>query len=243
MDSGRSKGGCTLAERIAVCLSSGGLDSTTVMALAAAEGYRLCALTFDYGQRHHREVEAARRVAAYYRVGEHRVLAIDLRQIGGSALTADEPVPEDRSREEMGAGIPATYVPFRNSILLAFATAYAEVQGAETILFGANHIDYSGYPDCRPEYVEAFNALIRRGTRAGVEGHPPELRAPLLYLDKAAIVREGARLGVPFALTWSCYQGRERACGRCDSCLLRLAGFRAAGMTDPIPYETGVGST
>jgi 7-cyano-7-deazaguanine synthase len=208
-----------------------------VLALARERGLAVLALTFDYGQRHRREVASARRVAAHYGAAEHLVFALDLRAIGGSSLTADLAVPRDRSDREIGTGIPVTYVPFRNSILLSIAVAWAEARGAGLVLFGANHLDSSGYPDCRPAYIDSFNELVRRGSRAGAEGRPIRVEAPLLDLDKAAIVREGVRLRVPFELTWSCYQGGERACGRCDACLLRLRGFRAAGVPDPLPYE------
>jgi len=219
-----------------VCLSSGGLDSTTALAGCVERGDMVHSLTFDYGQRHRRELEAAERIAAHYGV-DHRVIAVDLRQVGGSSLTADQPVPEDRPLTEIVASIPNTYVPFRNSIFLALATAVAEVVEAESIVLGINHLDYSGYPDCRPEYLEAFQQVIRLGSRAGVEGRSPRLEAPLVHLDKGEIVREALRLGVPLGLTWSCYHGRALACGRCDSCLLRLKGFAEAGTVDPLPYE------
>ena len=223
--------------RRTVCLSSGGLDSTTALARCVERGDAITSLTFDYGQRHRREVEAARHIARHYDIADHRIISLDLGQVGGSSLTADLPVPEDRPPEEIVAGIPSTYVPFRNSIFLAFATAVAEVVGAESIVLGINHLDYSGYPDCRPEYMEAFQQVIRLGSRAGVEGQAPRLEAPLVHLDKAGIVREAVRLRVPLELTWSCYHGRALACGRCDSCLLRLKGFAEAAATDPLPYE------
>lgn len=222
--------------RRSVCLSSGGLDSTTALAGCLERGDTVHSLTFDYGQRHRREVEAAQRIATHYGI-EHRVIAVDLRQVGGSSLTADLPILEDRPLEQIVAAIPNTYVPFRNSIFLALATAFAEVVGAESIVLGINHLDYSGYPDCRPEYLEAFQQVIRLGSRAGVEGRAPRLEAPLAHLDKGGIVREAVRLGVPLELTWSCYHGRALACGRCDSCLLRLKGFAEAGTTDPLPYD------
>lgn len=220
-----------------ICLSSGGLDSTTALARCVERGDAIYSLTFDYGQRHRREVEAARRVASYYGIADHRVVPLDLGQVGGSSLTADGPVPQDRPLEEIAAGIPSTYVPFRNSIFLAFATALAEVVEAESIVLGINHLDYSGYPDCRPEYLEAFQEVIRLGSRAGVEDRAPRLEAPLVHLDKAGIVREALRLRVPLELTWSCYHGRALACGRCDSCLLRLKGFAEAGALDPLRYQ------
>ncbi|TAK28342.1 MAG: 7-cyano-7-deazaguanine synthase QueC [Chloroflexota bacterium] len=221
----------------AVVLFSGGLDSTTVLAMAHEREDELHALTFDYGQRHRREIVSAERLARQYQVIEHKILRIDLGQIGGSALTADMPLPEGRDLDEMSQQIPSTYVPFRNSILLSFAAAYAEVAGADTILAGMNSLDYSGYPDCRPAYLDAFNQLIRLGAKACVEdGRQIAIHAPLLYWDKARIVQEGMRLGVPYEQTWSCYRGEELACGVCDSCQLRLKGFREAGFRDPLPY-------
>ena len=221
----------------AVVLFSGGLDSTTVLAMAHRDGEDLYALTFDYGQRHRREIASARKLAALYGVVEHKILRIDLDQIGGSSLTADVPLPESRDLDTISADIPSTYVPFRNSILLSLATAYAEVVGADLILAGMNSLDYSGYPDCRPEYLDAFNRLIRLGTKACVQdGRQIEVRAPLLYWDKARIVQEGMRLGVPYELTWSCYRGDDLSCGVCDSCQLRLKGFREAGFADPLRY-------
>ncbi|OPZ87227.1 MAG: 7-cyano-7-deazaguanine synthase [bacterium ADurb.Bin429] len=221
----------------AVALISGGLDSATAAAMAVADGYTLYALTICYGQRHLREVDAARAVAAALGAREHKVVDIALREIGGSALTADIPVPESRSADEMAAGIPVTYVPARNTIFLAVALGYAEVVGAETLVLGVNQVDYSGYPDCREEFLAAFETLANLATKAGVEGTAHfRVYAPLLHLTKAEIIREGLRLGVDYGLTWSCYAGGDVACGRCDSCLLRLAGFREAGVRDPQPY-------
>ncbi|NPA75506.1 MAG: 7-cyano-7-deazaguanine synthase QueC [Euryarchaeota archaeon] len=219
----------------AVVLLSGGLDSTTVVAMAREMGYEVFALSFDYGQRHSREMESAIKVAKYYGI-EHKILKIDLRQIGGSALTDDIEVPE-RELDEIEKEIPITYVPARNTILLSYALAYAEVIGADAIFYGANAIDYSGYPDCRPEYVEAFEKMANLGTKRGVEGHPIKILAPLMHMSKADIIKKGIELGVPYELTWSCYRGGEKACGRCDSCLLRLRGFMEAGAEDPIEYE------
>ena len=221
----------------AVVLVSGGLDSTTVLAVARAEGYECHALSFDYGQRHARELDSARRVAAALGAREHLVLRLDLRAIGGSALTADIDVPLDRSSADMAHGIPPTYVPARNTIFLSHALAWAEVLGAADIFIGVNVLDSSGYPDCRPEYIAAFERLANLATRAGVEGERAfRVRAPLIDLDKAGIVRRAAALGVDFGLTWSCYApGADgRACGRCDACLLRRKGFAEAGLRDPV---------
>ncbi|HOS42582.1 MAG TPA: 7-cyano-7-deazaguanine synthase QueC [Armatimonadota bacterium] len=221
----------------AVALISGGLDSATAAAMAAADGYTLYGLTICYGQRHLREVDAARAVAAGLGVREHKVVDIALREIGGSALTADIPVPEGRSAPEMAAEIPITYVPARNTIFLAVALGYAEVVGAETLVLGVNQVDYSGYPDCREEFLRAFETLANLATKAGVDGAAHfRIYAPLLHRTKAEIIRAGRRLGVDYGRTWSCYAGGDVACGRCDSCLLRRAGFREAGVRDPLPY-------
>lgn len=221
-----------------VVLLSGGMDSATALALTVKESSRVIALTFDYGQRHEKEVEAARAVAKHFGVLDHRIVSIDLAAIGGSALTDREiPVPERRRLEEIGQGIPTTYVPARNTILLAYALGLAEASGARAIVIAAQSHDYSGYPDCRPEFYQAFQEVARLGTKRGVEGDVIEVRTPLIRMSKADIVREGERLGVPWALTWSCYHGRTKACGVCDSCQLRLKGFREAGVEDPLPYE------
>jgi 7-cyano-7-deazaguanine synthase len=224
----------------AVVLLSGGLDSSTVLALAHREGYELHTLSFDYGQRHQREVEAASALAHYYGVRQQKTITIDLRSLGGSALTADDiAVPQARSLAEMSQDIPITYVPARNTIFLSFALAYAEVNAADDIFLGINAIDYSGYPDCRPEYLEAYERMANLATRATVQdGHTIHFHAPLLNLDKAEIIRKGTELGVPYELTWSCYEGRDKACGLCDSCILRLNGFAEVGLSDPVPYET-----
>ena len=222
----------------AIVLLSGGLDSTTVLAVARRDGYTPYAMTFRYGQRHAVEIEAARRVAAAYDVAAHVVVDIDLRAWGGSALTADVDVPKDRD-VDAATDIPVTYVPARNTIFLAFATAWAETVGARAIFIGVNAVDYSGYPDCRPEYIAAFQAMANLATRAGVEGDTPlEIRTPLMGLTKGEIVTLGHTLGVDYALTTSCYDPAPdgTACGRCDACLLRLRGFAAAGATDPIAY-------
>jgi 7-cyano-7-deazaguanine synthase len=220
----------------AVVLLSGGLDSATALAVARSEGYEGYALSFDYGQRHARELGSARRVAAALGAKEHLVLRLDLRAIGGSALTADIAVPKGRSHEAIGSGIPATYVPARNTIFLSHALAWAEVLGTQDIFIGVNVLDASGYPDCRPEYIEAFERMANLATKAGVEGKSRfRIHTPLINLSKAEIITLGARLGVDFALTWSCYEPQPggRPCGLCDSCLLRQKGFAEAGLADP----------
>ncbi|GBD37553.1 7-cyano-7-deazaguanine synthase [bacterium HR36] len=226
-------------EAKAVVLLSGGLDSATTLAVARSEGYAVYALTVDYGQRHRRELQAAQRVAESLGVVEHRIVRLDLRAIGGSALTDNIQVPKDRAMEEIEHGIPVTYVPARNTVLLGLALGYAEVVGAFDIFIGCNAIDYSGYPDCRPEFLRQFEALANVATKAGVEGLGVfRVHAPLLYLSKANIIREGKRLGVNFRLTHSCYEPTEEglACGRCDSCRLRLKGFLEAQERDSIGY-------
>ena len=223
----------------AVVLLSGGLDSATALALAQRDGYDPCAISFDYGQRHAFELEAARRVAGAARVRQHIVLALNLRSFGGSALTADLPVPKDRAESEMSDGIPATYVPARNTIFLSFALAWAEVLQAEDIFLGVNVLDYSGYPDCRPEYVAAFENLANLATRAGVEGRMKlKIHTPLIQLTKAQIICRGLELEVDYGLTTSCYDPSPEgaACGRCDSCVLRLRGFAENQMRDPAIY-------
>ena len=220
----------------AVVLLSGGLDSATVLAMARAQDFECYALSVDYGQRHHAELAAAQRVARELGAREHRVIHIDLTAFGGSALTdANIAVPEQAS-----SGIPLTYVPARNTIMLSLALAWAEVLKAQDIFIGVNAVDYSGYPDCRPEYVAAFERMANLATKAAVEGKPLTLHAPLLHLSKAEIIREGVRLGVDYALTVSCYQADEqgRACGRCDSCRLRRDGFAAAGVPDSTRYRS-----
>ncbi|MGB0065801.1 MAG: 7-cyano-7-deazaguanine synthase QueC [Terracidiphilus sp.] len=221
----------------AVVLLSGGLDSATVLAMAKAEGYELYALSFSYGQRHARELEAARRVAASIGVVQHRIAQFDLRAFGGSALTADIEVPKGRAPEEMAHGIPITYVPARNTIFLAFALAWAEVLGSSDIFLGVNALDYSGYPDCRPEFIEAFEKMANLATKAGVEGRQQlKIHTPLIAMTKAQIVAKGRELGVDYGLTFSCYDpGPAGApCGQCDSCLLREKGFRENGIEDPV---------
>jgi 7-cyano-7-deazaguanine synthase len=223
----------------AVLLLSGGLDSTTMLAYAVDRGYDVHALTFRYGQRHAAEIAAARRVAQRYHVRDHVVVDLDLRTFGGSALTADLAVPKDRSPEAMASGIPVTYVPARNTIFLSFALAWAEVLGAPDIFIGVNALDYSGYPDCRPEYVAAFERMANLATRGGVEGTSPvRIQAPLLNLTKREIVQLGRSLGVDYSITSSCYDPGPagEACGRCDACALRLKGFAEAGIGDPAVY-------
>ncbi len=213
------------------------MDSSTALASAKAEGFEIIALTVDYGQRHRKEIEAAKRVAAHFGVKDHRIVRLDLTAIGGSALTDPRiPVPEQRRLEEIGQGIPATYVPARNTILLSYALGLAEATGAKAIYIAANALDYSGYADCRPEFYRAFQEVARLGTKRGVEGDVIEIRTPLIAMSKADIVRKGEELKVPWRLTWSCYKGEDRACGVCDACQLRLKGFREAGVKDPIPY-------
>src|SRR5579859_4168695 len=225
----------------AIVLVSGGLDSTTVAAIAQAEGYEVHALSFDYGQRHRIELDAARRVVATLGINHHAVTAIDLRQFGGSALTSDIAVPKERDLSQPDSEIPVTYVPARNTIFLSFALAYAEVVGAEDIFIGVNALDYSGYPDCRPEYIRAFEALGNLATKAGVEGRQHlKIHAPLMELTKAGIIRRGTALGLDYAITVSCYdpQPPNLACGSCDSCLLRRKGFDEAGVPDPTLYRS-----
>ena len=232
----------TTVERLAkpaVILLSGGLDSATVAAIARQEGFALYALSVDYGQRHRFELEAARQVARSLDVRRHVILSVDLRQLGGSALTADWEVPKDRPADDMAHGIPITYVPARNTIFLSLALAYAESIGAADIFLGVNAIDYSGYPDCRPEYVAAFAALANLATKASIEGRLKyTIHTPLIHWTKAQIIRRGIELGVDYSLTHSCYDPDPggAACGHCDSCLLRRKGFADAGVEDPVKY-------
>jgi 7-cyano-7-deazaguanine synthase len=227
----------------AVVLLSGGLDSATVLAMARADGFACHALSFRYGQRHAVELAAAARVARALGAVEHRIAEVDLRWIGGSALTDEIAVPKDRPVERMGADIPVTYVPARNALFLCYALGWAEVLGARDLFAGMNALDYSGYPDCRPEFLAAFEAMARLGTRAGAEGAEWHVHAPLIAMGKADIIRAGVRLGVDYALTHSCYDpvpvGEEAlACGRCDSCALRKKGFAEAGVADPTRYAS-----
>jgi 7-cyano-7-deazaguanine synthase len=221
----------------AVVLVSGGLDSATVLAIARSQGYLLYALSFSYGQRHVWELEAAARVAASIGAAEHKIAHIDLRIFGGSALTDDIAVPKGRAMEEMGHGIPITYVPARNTIFLSFALAWAEVLGSSDIFIGVNALDYSGYPDCRPEFIEAFETMANLATKAGVEGHQKlKIHTPLIAMSKAEIIAKGIELGVDYGLTSSCYDpsATGEPCGECDSCLLRQKGFRENGREDPL---------
>ena len=221
----------------AICLLSGGLDSSTCLAIARQEGLECYCLSFDYGQRQVAELQAAARIAEQLGAKEHRVAKIDLRIFGGSALTSDIEVPKNRAAQEMGNGIPMTYVPARNTIFLSFALAYAEVAQASAIFIGVNALDYSGYPDCRPEFIEAFQRMANLATKAAVEGTAKiEIRTPLLRMSKAAIVRKAVELGVDLNLTHTCYDpdANGRACGKCDACLLRRKGFEEAGILDPL---------
>jgi 7-cyano-7-deazaguanine synthase len=224
----------------AVVLLSGGLDSTTTLAIAKHEGFRLHALTFQYGQRHAIEIAAARRVAQAMGVERHVIVDIDLRVFGGSALTDDLAVPKNRTQEAIGEGIPVTYVPARNTVFLAYALAFAEVTGSEDIFIGANALDYSGYPDCRPEFIRAFEAMANLATKAAIEGHQRlHIHTPLMQFSKAQIIQRGRELGVDYGLTHSCYDPSPdgTSCGQCDSCLLRLKGFAEVGVADPIAYR------
>jgi len=226
----------------AVVLLSGGLDSATALAWARAQGFECHALTIDYGQRHRVEIEAARRVVASLGIADHRIVSADLRAFGGSALTAAIDVPKERPLEEMASGIPVSYVPARNTVLLALALAHAETLGAVDLVAGMNALDYSGYPDCRPEFLRAFEEVARLGTKAGVEGARFTVHAPLMALDKAGVVKLGRSLGVDFGLTHSCYDPEPDgvACGACDACQLRLKGFREAGVHDPVRYRAPI---
>ena len=228
----------TVAGNPAVVLLSGGLDSTTVLAIAQSEGYAVHGLSFRYGQRHEHELEAADRIAREAGVQSHVTLDIDLRAFGGSALTDDIDVPKDRDDE---GDIPITYVPARNTIFLSFALGLAEVRGAGDIFVGVNALDYSGYPDCRPEYIDAFERMANLATKAGVEGTPTRIQAPLMHMTKQQIILRGLDLGVDYSLTRSCYDpdSEGRACGHCDSCALRRRGFQQAGVADPTAYAPG----
>jgi 7-cyano-7-deazaguanine synthase len=228
-----------MAGEDAVVLLSGGIDSATVAAMAQRDGYRLHALSFHYGQRHERELQSAGKIAAFLHAKTHKVIRFDLRVIGGSALTDEISVPKGRSDKDISSYIPATYVPARNTIFLSFALALAERLESQDIFFGANQLDYSGYPDCREEYLRAFENMANLATKAGVEGNSQvRIRAPLLQMTKAEIIKTGLKLGLDYGMTWSCYDPLDvgRACGRCDSCQLRLKGFREAGAVDPIAY-------
>lgn len=229
-----------MSTRSAIVLLSGGLDSTTTLALAQNQGYRTYAMTFRYGQRHRREVEAARRVAQCWKVAQHIVVDIDLRQFGGSALTGPFDVPKTDHVESIGEGIPITYVPARNTIFLSYALAWGEVLNVHDIFIGVNALDYSGYPDCRPEYIAAFQAMANLATKASVEGAPFTIHTPLMDRTKAQIIRQGLDLGVDYGVTTSCYDPAAdgAACGRCDACLLRRRGFAENGIEDPARYRS-----
>lgn len=230
-------------KRRAVVLLSGGLDSTTTLAIAINEGYEVFALTFNYGQRHEAEIAAARKIAASSGVAEHIVISIDLRSFGGSALTSDAEVPKGRPLDAMSSGIPVTYVPARNTIFLSFALAWAEVLGSKDIFIGVNALDYSGYPDCRPEYIEAYQRMANLATRSGVEGGSESaltIHTPLISMSKAEIIRRGLELGVDYSLTSTCYDPSPEglACGSCDACQLRLKGFAENRLIDPAKYQS-----
>ncbi len=230
----------SLTKKPAVVLLSGGLDSATVAAMAAHQGFAVNALSFAYGQRHSWELEAARRVSASLGLANHRIVSIDLRIFGGSALTGDIEVPKGRAGAEIEQGIPVTYVPARNTIFLSFALAWAEILNANDIFIGVNALDYSGYPDCRPEYIQAFEKMAGLATKAGVEGHQNlRIHTPLIALTKAQIIQMGLELGVDYGLTSSCYEPDENGvpCGQCDSCFLRRKGFRDNGIDDPLAYR------
>ena len=224
----------------AVVLSSGGIDSTTALALTKAEGFGLYSLSFDYGQRHRYELEAASRVAAFFDVEKHLVVRMDMTAIGGSALTSDLQVPKGRDSDDMSADIPITYVPARNTIFLSYAMAWAEVIAASRIVIGVNAVDYSGYPDCRPEYIEAFQKMANLATRSAVqEGLEITIHTPLIDMTKAQIIQAGTSIGIDYGLTHSCYDPSPEglACGKCDSCILRMKGFQEAGVKDPTRYQ------
>ena len=223
----------------AVVLLSGGLDSTTTLAVAKSQGYELYALTFQYGQRHHWEIEAAKRIADRFQVTQHKIFKVDLSSFGGSALTAEINVPKDRGLQEISRDIPVTYVPARNTIFLSLALAWAEVLGTGDIFIGVNALDYSGYPDCRPEFIQSFEQTANLGTKSGVEGIKFKIHTPLIDLNKAQIINKGLDLGIDFSLTSTCYDPSPngKACGKCDACLLRLKGFAEAGIKDPATYD------
>lgn len=226
-------------QKKAVVLLSGGLDSTTVLAIAQSEGYEAYALTFNYGQRHQVETTKSIEIAKAYKAKEHKILNIDLRTFGGSSLTSDIEVPKDRDEDSMADGIPITYVPARNTIFLSYALAYAEVIDAKAIYIGVNAVDYSGYPDCRPEYIKAYQEVARLATRQGVEGNPVLIKTPIIDLSKVDIIKKGIELGVDYSKTHSCYDpdSSGRACGNCDSCLIRKKAFKEAGILDPTLYH------
>jgi len=233
------------AKRKAVVLLSGGLDSATAAAIAKSEDYDIYGMTFDYGQRHEFEIQTAERVAEMVGVKDHIICRIDLRAFGGSALTSDIAVPKHNSCEELGEGIPVTYVPARNTVFLSFALGWAETLGASDIFIGVNAVDYSGYPDCRPEFISAYQSMARLATKAGVEGSELTIHTPLISLTKGQIIARGLELGVDYSITNTCYDPSPEghACGHCDACLLRLKGFEENGIPDPAPYQDGVGAS
>jgi len=222
----------------AIVLLSGGLDSSTVLAMAKERAFEVVALTFDYGQKHRRELSSARRIASHFKIRDHVVIPLNLGGLLRSSLTMPSiSIPTRGSKEEMPSGVPSTYVPSRNIIFLGIAASVAESVGAEAVFIAANAVDFSGYPDCTPEFIDAFQKMLDVGTKAGREGRGIRVEAPILHKSKAEIVREAVRLRVPLELTWSCYKGGIKACGKCDSCLLRLRGFKEAGIKDPLEYE------
>jgi 7-cyano-7-deazaguanine synthase len=228
-----------MTKKKAVCLISGGLDSSVVTFLAQQQGYEIYGLSFRYGQRHIRELSCAKKIVKKVRAKDHLIFDVNLLRFGGSSLfTTTSGSIKNHSVKNIGKTIPSTYVPARNTVFLSLALAYAEALDADAIFIGANAVDYSGYPDCRPEYLRAFQQLASLATRKGVEGKTIHIEAPLLHLSKAEIIKTGLRLKVPFADTWSCYRGERKACGTCDSCILRLKGFKEAASMDPLPYKT-----
>jgi 7-cyano-7-deazaguanine synthase len=227
-----------MTNKKAVVLVSGGLDSATTLAIAIKEGYNIYALTFNYGQRHARELDAAKELVNHYKIQNHEIIELDLTKLSHSALIdRTKEIPENRQPSDLPTLIPTTYVPARNIIMLSCATAWAESIEAEAIFIGVNAIDYSGYPDCRPDFIAAYERATELGTKTGVEGRKIKIETPLINLTKPEIINRGHELGVPFELTWSCYKGEVLACGKCDSCQLRLKGFREAGLKDPLNYE------
>jgi len=228
-----------MVEKRAICLLSGGLDSCVSAAIAKKQDYSLYALTFEYGQQHQREVQSAQQIAESLQVQEHIVFPLDLKQFQGSSLVDDtQEIPDASSLDRIGVTIPSTYVPARNTIFLSIALALAEVKEADAIFIGVNEVDYSGYPDCRPEYIKAFQAMADLATKKAVEGKKTLIETPLLHLSKKEIIKKGVEVNAPYYFSWSCYRGEEQACGQCESCLLRLKGFQDAGVADPLIYQS-----